>query len=1303
MKSLVFARVSPLSCPRTLFSLLMLALASLLLPAAAAQTVTFMGAAYTLGSGLTYPDGVAIDGSGNIFVACARGGIGATYQDGAVYELVAAGGYTTVNVLSLAPAIANPTIDPYGNVYVDPSAIAIDKNGNVYVTDRYNKAVFELTASSGYATVNALGSGWLSPNGVAVDKNGNVYIVDGVYSHEIKGIRAVNGSIPASPSIITLWSFDFDVTEGSPLAVAVDGNGHILTMVARTGNILDELFVNYGGFDIYSLEYLQSTGNVDPDQPLATDSNGDVFFLASDPNSGDPAGFQTLFEIQNVNGTIADYLGNLDLPLNPVAAFYEPSSLGVDGSGNLYVTGISYVNFSGIYEFNPLIYYSAYKLVPGGTNFGSADTASSGSPADVSPDVNRTARPSNVIRSASESNTSSAASSSIPLVFLFNHAATLGSTAVLTQGAPGLDFTDAGNDTCTPGSISAGTTCTLNVSFNPTLPGARYGAAVLYDGSGNVLATGYVQGAGVAPLVNFPPGRQSTLGSGLSSPAGVALDGFGNIYIGNSGKSQVLKGSFSAGTYSQTILPTSGLQAPGGVAVDGAGNTYIADYTGNAVYKETPLGTTYTQSTVASSLNAPTGVAVDANGNVYIVNSGSQQVFKETLSNGSYTQSSIGTGLVAPYGVAVDSSGSVYISDPGNTTVFKETFSAGSYTQSSIGSGLEEPEGLAMDAFGNIYISDAGLVEVLKETLSAGSYTQSVVSASGLTAPAGLAVDGSGNIYIADYLGNHVLKEDLADPPSLSFATKTKAGTTDTADGPLTVTVTNVGNAPLTFPTPSSGNNPSISGDFTFDSSGDGACPLVAAGSADGTLAAGATCFLSVSFTPTAIGALTGSLMLTDNAPNAAAPSYATQTIPLSGMGIQGPQTITFPAITAAQYALTQLALSAAATSGLTVTFTSTTPAICTVSGSMASLLTVGTCILHAAQAGNPSYTAAATVSQGFYVHPAQQTITFKTITGAWYALSQITLSATASSGLAVSFATTTPTVCSVAGNTVSLLIGGSCILQATQTGNTLYGAATPVTQVVAVHLAHQSITFTPITGTQYALSQLALSASSSSGLPVTLASATPTVCTLSGNTASLVIAGTCDIHATQAGNATYAAAPLLAYDIDVHPIIQTINFATVAVPVYPLTQVTLSATANSGLSVSFASVTPTICTVSGTTLSLLTAGNCYLHALQNGNPDYAAAPIVTQKVVVTPLSQTITFPTIGSQIVGANVTLSATANSGLTVSFASATTSVCSVSGTTATMLTAGSCVIHATQAGNSTYSAAPLVSQSFAVKAAS
>jgi hypothetical protein len=81
--------------------------------------------------------------------------------------------------------------------------------------------------------------------------------------------------------------------------------------------------------------------------------------------------------------------------------------------------------------------------------------------------------------------------------------------------------------------------------------------------------------------------------------------------------------------------------------------------------------------------------------------------------------------------------------------------------------------------------------------------------------------------------------------------------------------------------------------------------------------------------------------------------------------------------------------------------------------------------------------------------------------------------------------------------------------------------------------------------------------------------------------------------------------------------------------------------------------------------------------------------------------SQTITFNNPGTQTVGTPLTLVATASSGLTVSFTSQTTSVCTVSGTTATFLTAGTCTIQATQAGNATYAAATPVSQSFAVNA--
>jgi hypothetical protein len=190
-------------------------------------------------------------------------------------------------------------------------------------------------------------------------------------------------------------------------------------------------------------------------------------------------------------------------------------------------------------------------------------------------------------------------------------------------------------------------------------------------------------------------------------------------------------------------------------------------------------------------------------------------------------------------------------------------------------------------------------------------------------------------------------------------------------------------------------------------------------------------------------------------------------------------------------------------------------------------------------------------------------------------------------------------------------------------------------------------------------------------------------------------------IHATQAGNSAYTPAPLVSQSFVVHINPQTISFPTITGTQYAATQLTLSATATSGLPVSFASTTPTICTVASGKASLLIAGTCILQATQAGNADYSPATLVQQNVVVHLAPQTINFPAIASQIVGANVTLSATASSNLTVSFASATGTVCSVSGTTATMLTAGTCVFHATQAGNATYSAAPLVSQSFKVTA--
>jgi len=253
------------------------------------------------------------------------------------------------------------------------------------------------------------------------------------------------------------------------------------------------------------------------------------------------------------------------------------------------------------------------------------------------------------------------------------------------------------------------------------------------------------------------------------------------------------------------------------------------------------------------------------------------------------------------------------------------------------------------------------------------------------------------------------------------------------------------------------------------------------------------------------------------------------------------------------------------------------------------------------------------------------------------------------------------------------------------------------------VHPILQTITFPTITGTNYPLTKITLTATATSGLTVSFASITPAVCTVSGKTASLLTGGNCILHALQTGTPDYAAAPIVTQQVYVTPLSQTITWPAITGTQYAASQLTLTATASSGLTATFVSTTPTVCTVAGATASLLASGTCILQATQAGNSIYAAAPVVQQSVVVHLATQTITFPTIASQMVGANVTLSATANSGLTVAFTSATGSVCTVSGTTATMVATGSCVLHATQAGNTTYAAAPLVSQSITVKAAS
>ena len=586
-------------------------------------------------------------------------------------------------------------------------------------------------------------------------------------------------------------------------------------------------------------------------------------------------------------------------------------------------------------------------------------------------------------------NVGSTSPTPISVTLTFDTAETLGSTAVVTQVATGRDFADAGTGTCKAGTAySAGETCTVDVNFTPKFPGTRYGVAELLDGSGNVLATGYLQGTGVGPQANFLPGTQSVIAdsanNGLSAPSGVAVDSSGNVYIADG---PVLKETLSAGSYTQSVV-ANGLSFPKGIAVDGSGNVYIVDNGSRSVFKETLSAAGYTQSVVANAANngleEPFGVAVDGSGNVYITDVGNGQVLMETLSAGGYIQSvvanAVNNGLVYPYGVAVDGSGNVYIANDyfdavllvNNGQVLKETLSSGGYTQSIVvsadGNGQQVPGAVAVDASGNVYIAEGyydptlhvNNSRVVKETLSAAGYIESTIADianNGLNEPIGVAVDGIGNVYIANYTSSQVLEEDFSDRPNITLTA---------ADSPKALTVENVGNAALTFRLPVTGDNPSVPASFAWDPSS--TCKQTTASSSTAfELAAGSSCTMAFDFKPTMTGTIRGLAELTDNNLNL---TGAEQAIRLTGT--QSSQTITFPSRGyPVYYGAAPITLSATGgASGNPVIF-SIVSGPGSLSGPNNSILKFtgwGEVDVAANQAGNLDYTAAPQVTQSFEV-----------------------------------------------------------------------------------------------------------------------------------------------------------------------------------------------------------------------------------------------------------------------------------------------------------------------------------------------
>ena len=342
--------------------------------------------------------------------------------------------------------------------------------------------------------------------------------------------------------------------------------------------------------------------------------------------------------------------------------------------------------------------------------------------------------------------------------------------------------------------VNQSATGSANVMFTfDTNPGAtRTGTLTIASQTLTVTQAGstYVAVTNLTTLVS----------SGLNNPSGVAVDGYGNIFIADSRNNAIKEWNAASNTVvtlvaSNSITP---LYQPSGVAVDGAGNVYIADYRNSAIKKWNSasntlsalvsIGLNYCQSAVGDGAGnflyyvpleiiTPSGVAVDGAGNVYIADYRNSAIKKCNSASTTIT-ALVFSGLYSPNGVAVDSVGNMYIADSQHNAI-KEWNAASNTVVTLVASNsispLNQPSGVAVDSAGNVYIADT-YNNAIKEWFAAGNSVITLVASNSITPlnrPFGVAVDVAGNVCIVDSVNNAIkeLPHAFVDPtPKLEMA-----------------------------------------------------------------------------------------------------------------------------------------------------------------------------------------------------------------------------------------------------------------------------------------------------------------------------------------------------------------------------------------------------------------------------------------------------------------------------------------------------------------------------------------------------
>ncbi len=419
-----------------------------------------------------------------------------------------------------------------------------------------------------------------------------------------------------------------------------------------------------------------------------------------------------------------------------------------------------------------------------------------------------------------------------------------------------------------------------------------------------------------------------------------------------------------------------------------------------------------------------------------------------------------------------------------------------------------------------------------------------------------------------------------------------------------------------------------------------------------------------------------------------------------------GAQTIVFQPLPDKTPESAPFMLSAESSSGLPVTFTSSDATVASVSGNTVTVHKVGTINIIAKQTGDANWFPAPDTPQQLKVTEvprSDQTITFDPLAAKQLGDPDFDLSATASSGLAVSYESSNTAVATVDGNTVTIVGQGITTIRASQAGNPAYNPAQIVEQDLQVNKRDQELTFNPLPSLNLSSGIYILNATADSGLAPAFSIDDTTIATVQGNQLTLKAGGTAKITASQGGNATYNPAASVQQTVTViddtlQP--QVISFTQdLSGKTFGDADFDLTATVDSGLALSYSSSNAAVASIAGNTVTINGAGTVTITVEQPGNDDWQAAT-ATKQLVIAKAGQTITFPPVANKAVGdLDFLAGGSSDSGLTVTYASSDTTVATVAGDRITLKGEGSVTITASQAGNANYNAATDVSRTFDV----